>query len=95
MDWEWERVSADGANFDEFVIRIRRSDKPGDDRKSLTFIDRPHNGSETVDRSVFPDLDSVFAITGPLFKELRADGWTLMRTIHRDEVKHHAKRATV
>ncbi|QPB09587.1 hypothetical protein CPT_Sycamore_047 [Streptomyces phage Sycamore] len=91
MDWEWERGE------DVFIVQIRRSDKPGDDRKSLTMIDRPHGGAESSDRSVFPNLEAVFAITGPLTKDLRAEGWTLMRTRHGDgTVTHHApERATV
>ncbi|OKI71393.1 hypothetical protein [Streptomyces sp. MJM1172] len=72
MDWEWFRGD------DWFVIKIRRVVK-GPDKVfvgfSLTMVDRPHGGEETETREMFPDLDAVFEITGPLAKELRAEGW--------------------
>jgi hypothetical protein len=79
MDWEWFRpVAGEGDALDWFVIKIRRVLK-GPDKEyigiSLTMIDRPHGGEETETREVFPSLDEVFEITGPLAKELRAEGW--------------------
>ncbi|QPB09811.1 hypothetical protein CPT_Shady_050 [Streptomyces phage Shady] len=79
MDWEWFRpVDGVPGALDWFIISIRRVVK-GPDKvyqgMSLTMIDRPHKGEETKSREMFPDLDGVFAITGPLAKELRADGW--------------------
>jgi hypothetical protein len=79
MDWEWFRpVEGEPDALDWFIIKIRRVVK-GPDKVyqgiSLTMIDRPHNGEETEAREMHPDLDSVFEITGPLAKELRADGW--------------------
>ena len=73
MDWEWYKGD------DWFIIQIRRVIK-GPDKvfqgMSLTLVDRPHDGEETVSREMFPDLEGVFEITGPLYKELRAEGWT-------------------
>jgi hypothetical protein len=97
MDWEWSRQSAtDPDALDWFIIRVRRSDRAGDDRKALTFIDRTHGEEPDETRTIFPNLDAVFEITGPLHKELRADGWTLIRTRHKSEViEHTQERATV
>ncbi|MFJ8394359.1 hypothetical protein [Streptomyces sp. NPDC094144] len=76
MDWEW------ALGDDRFIIRIRRVLKgPAKVFQgiSVTLIDQPHSGEGSETREMFPDLDGAFSITGPLFKELRAEGWTKIK----------------
>ncbi|MFG3405609.1 hypothetical protein [Streptomyces sp. NPDC048142] len=79
MNWEWYRPVKSQRNArDWFIIKVRRAVKDGEEVGfSLAMCDRPYAGEDTDDRSIFPTMDDVFAVTGPLFPELRADGWTL------------------
>lgn len=79
MNWEWYRPVEGQRNArDWFIIKVRRVIRDGEGVGfSLAMCERPYVGEDTSEKSTFPTMDDVFKVTGPLFPELRADGWVL------------------
>lgn len=82
MDWEWRRPSADSPNEnDRFTVRLRRAVRADNGASlgfSLTITDQPYGAAVSKDTAIYQSMDECFSITGPLWYELRAEGWNLM-----------------